>query len=107
MLNIGEAFRSQQFIGDVCRRVANESAGRDANRGGFWRRLLGKGLAATEETCHTGQRHGRQKVATIVEPLHDNSSGRVESAIPSATGFRRSVCIRSMARKSLYGRISN
>src|SRR5262249_3885608 len=44
------AFGAQQFIGDVCRRVANESAGRDANRGGFRRRLLGKGLAAAEET---------------------------------------------------------
>jgi len=40
MLNIGESFRAQQFFGDVCRRVANERAGRDANRGGFWRRLL-------------------------------------------------------------------
>src|SRR4029077_13399628 len=43
--------------------------------------LLGKGPAAAEQTCRTGQRHGRQKVATIVEPLHVTSSGRVESAI--------------------------
>jgi hypothetical protein len=73
MLNIGEAFVAQQFIGDVCRRVANESAGRDANRAGFRRRLLGKALVAAEETCRTGQRRAGQKVATTVERLHHGS----------------------------------
>jgi hypothetical protein len=73
MLNIREAFGAQQFIGDVCRRVANESAGRDANRAGFRRRLLGKALVAAEETCRTGQRRAGQKVATTVERLHHGS----------------------------------
>jgi hypothetical protein len=42
MLNISEAFGAQQLIGDVGRRIANKTAGRDANGGDFRRPLLGK-----------------------------------------------------------------
>jgi hypothetical protein len=55
MQDIGEAFAAQQLIGDVCRRVANKTAGRDANGGDFRRPLLGKRIAAVEQACRTRQ----------------------------------------------------
>jgi hypothetical protein len=55
MLNISEAFGAQQLIGDIGRRVANKTAGRDANGGDFRRPLLGKRIAAVEQACHTRQ----------------------------------------------------
>src|SRR5439155_11681108 len=103
VLNVGEAFGSQQFVGDVGRRVANESAGRDANRGGFRRRLLGKGRAAAEETCRTGQRRGGQKVATIVEPLHDGFLYKAQSVDCARVSRLRSSHTLAAASNANFG----
>ena len=48
MPNIGEAFRAQELCRNICRRIANESPGRDTNGGRLRRCRLGKEIVAAK-----------------------------------------------------------
>jgi hypothetical protein len=72
VLDVGEAFRAQQGVGDVARRDADRGDTGQADRGRLRRAFVGEGSPGAEDASGRGQRRAGQEMAAILSDLHQS-----------------------------------